>query len=126
MAKKALKRFKNISLGLLAGLVFLLLLGGGLLNAPFVHRYVANKAAGWATEYMHCKVDMGRVELILFKRSLRIHDLVVYDCQDHPTVYVREAWAVLHNYDFKNLTLQNARLTDPCIRITRYEGDSIS
>ncbi len=126
MAKKALKRFKNISLGLLAGLVFLLLLAGGLLNAPFVHRYVAGKAAGWATEYMHCRVDMGRVELVLLKRSLRIHDLVVYDCQDHPTVYVREAWAVLHDFDFKNLTLQNARLTDPCIRITRYEGDSIS
>ena len=126
MAKKALKRFKNISLGLLAGLVFLLLLAGGLLNAPFVHRFVAGKAADWATEYMHCKVDMGKVELVLLKRSLRVHDLVIYDCQGQPTVYAREAWAVLHDFDFKNLTLQNARLTDPCIRITRYEGDSMS
>lgn len=113
-------------MGLLGSLLFLALLLGGLLNAPFFQKFLADKAASYFSDYTGCEVSVGKVDLRLMKRSLRLWDLNVLDSHENSTVYAQEAWVVLRDLNFKAPALQSASLVNPRIRIVRYRGDSIS
>lgn len=75
---------------------------------------------------MECGVEMGKVEFSLLKKSLHVRHLQIRDGHGQPTVYARDVFVVLRNFNFKSPSLQSVSLVEPCVRITRYRGEPMS
>lgn len=126
MKLKWLKRTGKIVGYTLLGVVLLLVVIGGMLHTSPVQKIIADKAAGFASGFMDCKVNVDKLDFNLFKRTVTLWNVEVLDRQGNRTVFVSEAVAALKNYNLKAPTLASIALYEPQICIIRYKGDTIS
>ena len=56
--KKAFRIIRKILLSLLLAVILILLLAGGLAHAPFMQKFLADKASEYLSKYMECEVSV--------------------------------------------------------------------
>ncbi len=113
-------------MGILAGLLFLLLLLGGMIHTSPVQGVIAKRVAVFLGDFTECEVRLSKLDINLFKRSVTARGVEVFDTRSNRTVFVPEAFVVLKSYNLKEPALATLTLYEPQIEIRRYRGDTIS
>ena len=124
--KKAFRIIRKILLSLLLAVILILLLAGGLAHAPFMQKFLADKASEYLSKYMECEVSVISAEIDFLDLTATLRGIQVLDKHQNPTVYIEYTQATLSAFNAKKIALASAHLRNPQIIIRRYEGDTQS
>lgn len=126
MKRRRLRKAGRITGSILTGVFLLLVFVSGILHTSPVQSLIAKKVAAGVGEFMECKVQVSKMDFNLFKRTVTLRNVEIFDHKDNRCVFVGEAVVSLKNYNFSEPTLSLLSFYEPQIHIQRYVGDSMS
>ncbi len=102
--RKGIKILAKVLSTIVLLLIFLPISITLLLSVDSIQNFVADKAAGYASDFLGTKVTIGRIDLDILSR-VRVQDFYVEDYEHDTLLYVKEARASFRGFDIKKTGL---------------------
>lgn len=119
--KKIWRIFRNLTLGIIAFFFILAL----LLQLPWVQTRLAALASRWLKNKFDIEVDIGRVEINFFKKTVNLKDVIIQDHHADTLIHTPSVGLEVGNLNLKNgqLIISTVYLHEGYINIHTYKGE---